>query len=228
MDNNRPIQGSVPLSEYNDTKSNRNEDMDSQDQFQNNRMQLNFMYNQMRPRGKQIVLQPDTEANKEQPANESFSLAQKIKKLKTNPEVKPNQKRPNLETITYLDKEFKISNEVKDSIKEKSCNEAKKSGHCFNFTFNQSMNPQTDAQKQKQSFNDIMTPKKDKMVSAKATKDKLHQAASQVVSPDGGSLYTGSRRNKGAVNTLTKTAKDSKKMSVLQTDRSFSGDRNLI
>jgi biotin carboxyl carrier protein len=127
-----------------------------------------------------------------------------------------------------MDKEFKISNEAKDSIKEKSCNEAKKSGHCFNFTFNQSMNPQTDAQKSKHNYNDITTPKKDKMISAKAAKDKLHQAASQVVSPDGGSLYTGSRRNKAAVNTYTKTAKESKKMSALQTDRSFSGDRNLI
>jgi hypothetical protein len=52
MDASRPIQGSVPLSEYNDSKSNKNEDMDCSDQFQNSRMQLDFMYNQMRPRGK--------------------------------------------------------------------------------------------------------------------------------------------------------------------------------
>jgi hypothetical protein len=31
MDSTRPIQGSVPLSEYNDSKSNRNEDIESQD-----------------------------------------------------------------------------------------------------------------------------------------------------------------------------------------------------
>jgi hypothetical protein len=125
-----------------------------------------------------------------------------------------------------MDKEFKISNEVKDSIKEKICHEAKKSGHCFNFTFNQSMNPQTDAQKQKFN-NDITTPKKDKHAPNKVTKDKLHQAASQVVSPDS-SMYTGSRRIKAGGNPHMKTAKESKKMSALQTDRSFSGDRNHI
>lgn len=37
----------------------------------------------------------------------------------SNQQPEDNQaKRPNLETITYLDKEYKISNELKDTLKQ--------------------------------------------------------------------------------------------------------------
>ena len=53
--------------------------------------------------------------NMSQGTPDSYSLAQKISKMKMEKKL-GSHKRPNLETITYNDKEYKINNELKENL----------------------------------------------------------------------------------------------------------------